>query len=158
MGVYKVADVIDVARMVLRDLGSASTMKLQKIVYYSQAYHLVEHDEALFDSRIEAWRNGPVVPSLYDRHAHEFVISDGFLGDFLPESVSDEEMATISRVVSRLKDKTGQELSAMTHSEDPWIEARVGLSPLDIGNKEITRESIKSYYKSRLGDHVVFSN
>ena len=69
------ANVIAVAEHVLKRLGSSSTMKLQKIVYYSQAYHLVRYGQPLFSERIEAWRNGPVVRDLYDLHAHEFVIS-----------------------------------------------------------------------------------
>lgn len=41
---------------------------LQKLVYYSQAWHLVWEERRLFEEPIEAWVNGPVVRELYRRH------------------------------------------------------------------------------------------
>lgn len=151
------ADVVDVAIVALSELGSSSTMKLQKIVYYSQAYHLVTRGEALFENRIEAWRNGPVAYDLYKKHEHEFVISNGYFGESIGV-LSLDEIDSIRHVVQKLKDKTGQELSEMTHSEKPWQDARVGLRSVDPGNREITQEAIRDYYFLRINDHVVFSN
>ena len=62
------ADVLDVAKYALDKLGYVSTMKLQKIVFYSHAYHLVRQGLPLFDDRIEAWVNGPVVRALFQEH------------------------------------------------------------------------------------------
>ncbi|MGA8142178.1 MAG: type II toxin-antitoxin system antitoxin SocA domain-containing protein, partial [Desulfobaccales bacterium] len=45
-----------------------SNLKLQKLVYYAQGFHLVFYDTPLFSERIEAWTYGPVVPDLY----HEY--------------------------------------------------------------------------------------
>lgn len=151
------ADVIDIAIVALNELGSASTMKLQKIVYYSQAYHLVMENKALFNNKIEAWRNGPVVRDLYEKHAHEFVISSGYFDESIG-ALSSDEIHTIKHVVQRLKDKTGQELSEMTHSEKPWQDARAGLRSVDPSNREITKEAIRDYYSRHIYDHVVFSN
>ena len=49
-------------------------MKLQKLVYYCQAWSLVWDDMPLFESRIEAWANGPVVLDLYYRHRGQYWI------------------------------------------------------------------------------------
>ena len=38
----------DVASYILRELGKTTTMKLQKLVYYSQAWSLVWDEKALF--------------------------------------------------------------------------------------------------------------
>ncbi len=57
------AHVQDVARYILEKRGRMSAMKLQKLVYYSQGWHLVFDGEPLFAERIEAWANGPVVPA-----------------------------------------------------------------------------------------------
>ena len=62
----------DVARYIVRQLAPLSTIKLQKLVYYSQAWHLVWEDAPLFDERVEAWANGPVVPEIYREHRGEF--------------------------------------------------------------------------------------
>lgn len=56
--------VFDVAEYVLSEVGYVSTMKLQKLVFYSQAYSLVAFDEPLFSDDFEAWVNGPVCPPL----------------------------------------------------------------------------------------------
>lgn len=42
-----------------------TNLKLQKLLYYSQAWHLAIYDEPLFQDRIEAWVHGPVVPSVF---------------------------------------------------------------------------------------------
>ncbi len=60
------AQVADVAAYILEKCGPMTAMKLQKLVYYSQAWHLVWTEKPLFDNRIEAWANGPVVWELYD--------------------------------------------------------------------------------------------
>ncbi|MGA7027993.1 MAG: type II toxin-antitoxin system antitoxin SocA domain-containing protein, partial [Candidatus Acidiferrales bacterium] len=60
----------DVARYFLalvdEDAGdSLSNLKLQKLVYYAQGFHLALYGEPLFPEVIRAWRHGPVVPELY---------------------------------------------------------------------------------------------
>lgn len=54
------ANVFDVAKYILEKLGTLSTMKLQKLCYYCQAWSLVWDDTPLFDEKFEAWANGPV--------------------------------------------------------------------------------------------------
>ena len=56
------AHVVDVAAYILEDLGSVSTMKLQKLAFYSQAYYLAEHGATLFPEAFEAWANGLLLP------------------------------------------------------------------------------------------------
>ena len=43
-----VAKVDDVASAILNRLGEMTAMKLQKLVYYSQAWHLVWEEKPLF--------------------------------------------------------------------------------------------------------------
>jgi len=64
----------DVAAYILKNGGRMSVMKLQKLVYYSQAWHLVWEDKRLFSDRIEAWANGPVVPNLYPAFERQEVV------------------------------------------------------------------------------------
>ena len=56
----------DVAAYILRKQGPLSAMKLQKLVYYAQAWSTVWDDQPLFSEAVEAWANGPVVRELYD--------------------------------------------------------------------------------------------
>ncbi len=60
--------VFDVAAYILEKKGIMSTMKLQKLVYYSQAWSMVWDEKPLFEENIEAWANGPVVRDLFYYH------------------------------------------------------------------------------------------
>ena len=60
--------VYDVAQYILGKIGPLTTMKLQKLLYYSQAWSLVWDDKPLFAEEFEAWANGPVCRELYNMH------------------------------------------------------------------------------------------
>jgi len=135
----------DVAAYILRKHGSMTTMKLEKLVYYCQAWSLVWDESPLFRERIEAWAAGPVVPALYYRHRGTFDVQDW---DGSPEALSPIQRETIDSVLRFYGNKSSQWLSDLTHSEHPWIEARAGLAPLERGNHEITTASMDWYYGS----------
>lgn len=59
------ANAFDVAKYILEVKGTMSTMKLQKLCYYAQAWSLVWDDKPLFDEEFEAWANGPVCRELF---------------------------------------------------------------------------------------------
>ncbi|WP_340375862.1 type II toxin-antitoxin system antitoxin SocA domain-containing protein [Streptomyces sp. SS7] len=52
-------------------------MKLQKLVYYCQAWHLAWEGRALFPEAIQAWASGPV-PEIYELHQGYFTVQAGF--------------------------------------------------------------------------------
>jgi uncharacterized phage-associated protein len=138
------ATVFDVAQAVLARTGTISTWKLQKLVYYCQAWHCVWADKPLFTARIEAWANGPVCPDLYIRHRGEFQI-DQIAGGGVMQLQHDEQR-TVETVVDFYNKYNGQQLSDLTHMERPWMDARKGLSPSERGNSEITTEALAEYY------------
>src|SRR5258708_570857 len=70
------ATVHDVAAYILGKCGPMTAMKLQKLVYYSQAWGLVWDERPLFAEQIEAWANGPVVRDLYDKHPRAILMPD----------------------------------------------------------------------------------
>ena len=120
------ARIFDVAEFILSKTGKISTWKLQKLVYYSQAWHLVWDEEPLFEAEIQAWANGPVCPDLYQRHRGSFNIST-VKGK--PTGLTDDERESVEAIVKYYGEYTGQQLSDFTHSEPPWKDAREGLSP-----------------------------
>lgn len=121
-------------------------MKLQKLVYYAQAWSLVWDEKPLFRERIEAWVNGPVVPSLYRTHRGRFDVAAWPEGD--PSRLDAKARETIDAVLKFYGDKSSQWLSDLTHAEEPWRAARRGLAPLEPGGREITREAMAEYYGS----------
>lgn len=139
------ASVHDVAAYILKRRGQMTAMKLQKLVYYSQAWGLVWDEKALFPETIEAWANGPVVRDLYERHRGIFKV-DSWDGN--PSELNDDERDTIQRVLDFYTKFSSQELSNMTHQEDPWVNARRGLGPGERGCREITHAAMAEYYGS----------
>jgi len=136
----------DVAAYILAQQGSMSAMKLQKLVYYSQAWHLVWDEEPLFGERIEAWANGPVVRELYREHRGQFTVSSWPKGDV--SRLTQSEKDTIDIVLNHYGDKRAAWLSELTHMEAPWREARQGLLPGTRSGREITPASMAEYYES----------
>lgn len=136
----------DVAAYVLQQHGPMSAMKLQKLVYYAQAWSLVWEDRPLFGERIEAWAHGPVVPELYREHRGKFDVRGWPRGNAAALGAADRE--TVDAVLGYYGNRNAQVLSDWTHSEDPWQLARAGLPEGERGSAEITLESMMEYYSS----------
>ena len=139
--------VYDVAEYILATLGEMSAMKLQKLVYYSQAWSLAWTDRPLFNEEIEAWAKGPVVPALYEKHRGTFLLKHGCFGGNA-DNLSRKEKGIIDRVLAFYGPKDPQWLSTLTHLEKPWQEARNGLAPEDRGHRVITKNAMLEYYGS----------
>ncbi|MBI1308613.1 MAG: DUF4065 domain-containing protein [Proteobacteria bacterium] len=140
------ANVFDVAKYILLTQGVAiTTWKLQKLVYYSQAWSLVWDDAPLFNEEIQAWANGPVCPDLYNAHRGEFSIShEGIDGD--PDKLEKNQIDTINKVIEHYSKLSAHQLSELTHSEAPWINAREGLEPNERGNQVIALDAMAEFY------------
>lgn len=137
----------DVAAYILKKLRRLTAMKLQKLVYYSQAWSLVWDEKPLFRERIEAWVNGPVVPSLYAAHRGLFEVRTPWMkGD--PATLTETQRETIDAVLGFYGEKSSQWLSDLTHAEAPWRDARDGLAPTERGGREITHAAMAEYYGS----------
>lgn len=125
-----------------------TTMKLQKLCFYSQAYSLVKYNQQLFPEDFKAWKNGPVAYELWKRHAKLYLVSPEKLGSYVEGSLSNKEIEIVSYVMGKLGKLTGEELSLRIHKEDPWINGRKGLEIFQNGSVVISKETIKNYYKT----------
>lgn len=140
----------DVAAYILEKQGPLSAMKLQKLVYYAQAWSTVWDDKPLFSEPVEAWANGPVVRELYDLHRGQFEVRSWPRGN--PRSLDEEQRSTVDAVLGYYGGRNAQTLSDMTHSEDPWRLARRGLPEGERGNRVISLASMSEYYSSLPAD------
>ena len=148
-----------VANYILNRLGFVSTMKLQKLTFYSQAYSLVFFDTPLFQCDFQAWANGPVCPELFSLHRGRFIIGPDDLGDTsCCSSLGHTEQASIDAVLSVFGDYDGNTLSDITHQESPWIDARKGVGEGERCSNVISKESIKSFYSSAICQNPVFQS
>lgn len=101
-----------------------SNLKLQKLLYYMQGYHLAFFNEKLFEASIEAWTYGPVVPSVYHQFkecGHNAIILDPDQYKEVELSADQEDM--FRQVMSEYGKFSAIKLMDMTHNEDPWKEA-----------------------------------
>lgn len=134
----------DVAAAILEHEHPLDTFKLQKLVYYCQAWHLVWEDQPLFPEVIQAWAGGPVVPQLYATHRGQYSVDEWPQGD--SSKLSESQRETVTIVVAAYGRLSGRRLSQLTHAELPWRKARGDLGPGERGSRAIDLEDMQDYY------------
>lgn len=120
-----------------------SNMKLQKMLYYQQGYHLAAFGTPLFNEDIEAWMYGPVVPCVYEHFK-----SHG-AGGIAPEDVeivrlTEDEEFLFNDVFEAYIDFSAYGLMNKTHSEMPWRTTNTGF-----GNV-ISLEKMTEFFKKKI--------
>lgn len=140
--------IYDVAKYISESCGELLAMKLQKLMYYAQAWNLVWEEKPLFDDDFEAWANGPVLPKLYKKHCGLFNVDGSLFDEGDVNKLSDSEKSNIKKVVEFYGDHSALYLSNLTHQEDPWLKAREGLDPGVPSRKIISKSAMHEYYSS----------
>ena len=134
------ASAFDVAAYILEREGEIATLKLQKLVYFAQAWSLSLDEKPLFDEKIEAWPNGPVIKDLFGYHRGRHYISSIAVGD--SEKLDEDQRATVDMLLENYGGKPAYWLERLSHCDTAWIEARGGLSPTEMGDTEIAVDSM----------------
>jgi uncharacterized phage-associated protein len=122
-------------------------MSLQKLLYYVQAWHLAVTDEPLFEEQFQAWKDGPVVPEVRQARKERSTRraarqdADGVALDAATSNLIDLVLRTYGSM-------SAEELSALTHVEEPWREARGDLPPDARCTKTISRKSMARFYRA----------
>ncbi len=137
---------LDVAAYILAKRGPLTTIKLQKLVYYTQAWSLVWDEQPLFRDKIEAWASGPVIPRLYQAHKGRFIV--GRIPGGNARKLKATQKETVDAVLGYYGRKSAQWLVDLTHKERPWRKARGNLPPGQRSHNVISHESMASYYIS----------
>jgi uncharacterized phage-associated protein len=141
-------DIADYFIWIANETGSfISNLKLQKLVYYAQAWHIALHNNPLFEEDFEAWVHGPVIPSLYQKYK-----------SFGWQPISEDVAPMLPKDVLQFLDEVAEEyfacdayeLEQMTHAEDPWNWARGDLAPDEPSNEVIKKEWMKEFYGARV--------
>ena len=155
--------VMDIARYIINYSNekeySISNLKLQKLLYFVQAYFLAftQSHEPCFNERIEAWDFGPVVPSVY-REFKQFGSStippvksylecstDNIWSVqkklFSDDVIDQKNREIIGEIVDKFASYSAGELVDLTHNQKPWKSAYQPFL-----NREITKKSIKEYF------------
>ena len=114
---------------------------------YAQAWCYALNDYRLIDTVFEAWVHGPVSPALYDKFKSFGYNSIRLAGKYTV-NIAEADIELLESVWETYGDHTGNALEALSHSEPPWIEARVRYAPNERCNVPISVESMKKYYSS----------
>lgn len=130
-----------------RERGEILTnLKLQKLMYYAQAWHLALANKSLFEEDFEAWVHGPVLPSQYHRFSDykwRPIVEE------IPPTGLDGDVAThLNLIIDVFGSETGVALELMTHREKPWVEARGDLAPHEPSRNPISKLTMREYYKA----------
>lgn len=125
-----------------------TNLKLQKLMYYAQAWHLVFEGRPLFDEEFEAWIHGPVIPSLF----RDFRVWrwNPIGGEVNPVERDSRLHTHLEKILKVYGERTANQLERLSHSEDPWKDARGNLES-DVSSRQIiTKQSMKSFYSDLL--------
>lgn len=135
-------------------------MKLQKLLFYSHAWHLAYDRGPLFENDFEAWPWGPVVRDVYlqtrgygrgpvTSNLWEFGRNGQAFDVVTPTGVAAPMKSFIRSVWDTLKGYTGIQLSNSTHAPgEPWtiVAEKIGTSMKPI----IPNDLIESVFKGKL--------
>lgn len=125
-----------------------TNLKLQKIVYYAQAWHLALWGKPFFNEDFEAWVHGPVIPSLYQKFKRY-----GWRPIPVKKEIEVPKFESLpNRLLEEVYVKYGAleafQLEMLTHQEDPWRIARGNLAPDVSCDNIISKDSIQKYYSN----------
>ena len=122
-----------------------SNMKVQKILYYMQGFHLALYDKPLFEEDIYAWMYGPVVPVAYEYlkkygSGHIELSEDDFQKHYIEFSGTETKLMT--DVWDAYGQYTAYRLMLFTHDELPWRSTKK--------DSIISHQKLKDYFVTQL--------
>lgn len=143
-----------------------SPMKLQKLLFYAQGWHLGFTGGLLFDEQVECWRYGPVVRSIFDHFRefgsspidrlatkHKFVNGKWkIVYPKVPNSCNQDTKDILTTVWSEYKNYSAFRLSNMTHEEGgPWHTVFIANNQQPPMGTDIPIDVMRDYFKELVG-------
>lgn len=123
------------------------TIKLQKLLYYCQAWSLTLRGRPMFPDQIQAWKHGPVVASLYRLHRGDPVVDESLGGS--RELVPADDADFANAVLNAYGARSAWSLRDLTHEEAPWIDAWERSEHGRKRGEQITPDAMRGYYAGR---------
>jgi len=152
-------DSIQLANYILAKVGPMPHLKLQKLIYYVQAWHLAFFDSPLIRDDFQAWVHGPVSRKVWDHFRDDRnpllnsitldrEIAHRARAEF-PGHLTREQNELLNDVLSEYGGRSAYHLECLTHSEAPWVEARRGTGIADKSNRIIPKTVIAKFYRAK---------
>lgn len=138
-----------------REAGDSIThLKVQKLLYFAEAWHQVIVERDLFDEQIEAWAHGPVVREVYAKLA-DFGWQALDSNEEPSQEFPKETLDVLELVVDLYDQFTAKQLEDMTHADSPWLDARGGIAPEARCANVIAKPAIKAYFKEKYREALI---
>ena len=115
-----------------------TNLKLQKVLYFAQAYYLSKIGKPLFSDNIEAWEYGPVIPEVYRKYKSH--ASNPIIYEEDKSSLSDADKENLKKIWGTFGGYSASRLVDISHAHTPWKEANKS------SDKVISHKAIKEYY------------
>lgn len=148
-------DAVELANYILQEKGVMSHLKLQKLLYYCQGYHLGYFEDELIPEEFEAWVHGPVCRRVYNEYKNTSTLHYDL--EYNGAKVTLDHLATeqkelIDEVLDVFAQYAGFELEIMTHKELPWKKARGSSHPFVSSDEIIEKDIMKGFFKEELNE------
>ena len=121
-----------------------SNLKLQKLLYYSQGFHLAIHNKPLFHEDIYAWSYGPVVKEVY-HYFKKYGSGHIPVEDVDKVDLSVEEEDLIFEVWNVYGQFSALKLMELTHNEPPWFTTEI--------DQIISHKKMKAYFLTQINEN-----
>lgn len=148
-------DSLLLSEFILFKYGPMSHLKLQKLLFYAQALHLAYFDEPIIEDDFEAWVHGPVSRKVFGKVKGKSILYNEIKYEpdpakpspetLLQEALTGEQIQVVQDVLDEYSRLSSLELEGLTHSEQPWQDARKGLGQAEICDKPISKESMRAF-------------
>lgn len=156
----RVIDSVLLSEYILERGGKMSHLKLQKILFYIQALHLAYFDAPIIEDEFQAWLHGPVSRKVYDQIKgvsilyteinYEPAAGGARPSEILKAELTADQLDLVDEVIDEYGQLTSSQLEKLTHSEDPWINARRGYGVAERCEEVIPKEAMRQYYKQAI--------
>ncbi|MGW0248346.1 Panacea domain-containing protein [Nocardia goodfellowii] len=141
---------LDVAGYVYRRHGWVDAWKLEKLIYFAQAWHLTWDGRPLFNDKFEAWQDGPVQPTVYRVNKYERTSPwSTQLPGADPDALSGATKAIVDAVLEYYACLAKPTLVELSH-ELPWLRARGEIQADARCTAELSEVDIKRWYTAKV--------
>lgn len=147
-------NIVDLAGYIVEEYGPMNHLKIQKLLYFIQGFHMGILKASLFDEDFEAWVHGPVVRNLYTHLKRNDILMYQVI-EKVPEAnteailcnLDDEQRELVDDVLKYYSKKTAEDLERMSHRTKPWIKTRGNTPHGDRCTDIIPKRMMKQYFE-----------
>lgn len=128
---------------------SLINLKLQKLLYYIQAWSYGINKRPFFKGDFEAWIHGPVNRDIYNRfNPTKYLYSEINIDDCIKRDITlaSEDSEFVNFILENYLKYSAAELERLSHNEMPWIKTRGDLNVYERCDRIISPELMIEYY------------